>query len=285
MLATRSIAQTRNGFTLIELLVVVAIIALLIGLLLPALGASREAAQTTVCLANTRTISAASLIYAAEHDDRILRPAWIVNASPNDASPATDCTSTRDYWWELLWEYADMPKAADCVEMQDKIASGLGVFSCPKFDEEVYRSMPSDLPGAAGIRNNPKAYGLNDRFQPSSVASSDIFGRTTYMYPEPLARISKIRVPTQTAFIADNAGESKLSDYSLARLSKIQPAGNLTTAQAITFPRHQNGSVVNVGYLDGHAGTIRTSDLPLAEFRDSYAGPKNDRIFWIGSLQ
>lgn len=57
-----------GGFTLVELLVVVAVIALLIGLLLPALTKAREQGRLMVCLNNLRTITMAAQSYAADND-------------------------------------------------------------------------------------------------------------------------------------------------------------------------------------------------------------------------
>ena len=62
--------RTRTGFTIVELLVVVSIIALLIAILLPAIGKAREAALLTQSLSNLRNMGTANAGYSADWADR-----------------------------------------------------------------------------------------------------------------------------------------------------------------------------------------------------------------------
>lgn len=64
------------GFTLIELLIVIAIIALLIGILLPALGEARRSGKLTICQSNLRQLAIANATFASEKKDRLLGNTW-----------------------------------------------------------------------------------------------------------------------------------------------------------------------------------------------------------------
>src|SRR4029453_5534017 len=63
----RRVMRPRHAFTLIELLVVIGIVALLVALLVPALGRAREAANRAKCLATLRSMVQAAHLHAAEH--------------------------------------------------------------------------------------------------------------------------------------------------------------------------------------------------------------------------
>src|SRR5690606_592216 len=65
-----------RGFTLIELLVVIAIIALLISILLPALGEARKSARLARALANLKQMGTATASYSADFQDRLFSFSW-----------------------------------------------------------------------------------------------------------------------------------------------------------------------------------------------------------------
>lgn len=117
--------QRNRAFTLIELLVVVAIIAILAGLLLPALGQAKGRAQTAGCLNNLRQLNIAWTLYADDNDDKLVN---------NHGRPET--ITKRNNWannvqdWGMSNDNVDTSLVTDAL-LGIYVAKSASVFKCP----------------------------------------------------------------------------------------------------------------------------------------------------------
>jgi prepilin-type N-terminal cleavage/methylation domain-containing protein len=85
--------RRHGGFTLIELLVVIAIIALLISILLPALGKARRTARLAICHSNFKQMGVATQSYSADFQDRIFGFTWKANSNNGVDTADPDATN------------------------------------------------------------------------------------------------------------------------------------------------------------------------------------------------
>jgi len=238
----------RGGFTLIELLVVIAIIALLIAIILPALGTARASADTLVCQSRMRQIGLGWQIYANENDDISVpgQPGRYADESLN-LYQLGNGLHYRPRWFAVIGA-----------------AGGFDAYSQPSTDRADEHSLPVDgsdvflcptVPDWVSTRNYP--YGYNYQFL-GNTRFRDIADGTSGFVDFPV-RASTINA-ARTVLAADTAGTAAGKPEAL-REPNITDGGRDDQDDT---PLHA---------LGGHGYAL---DPPrLAEQNSDYADPRN----------
>ena len=227
------------GFTLIELLVVISIIALLIGILLPALGAARHVAQSTRSLSNTRQMGIALGYY--NNDNKLYYPihsfasgGWNpgkpyiigtvydgdpakplhsypfvspINPTEQLASVGTPATALRPFWADYLLEYLNDPAIYRSPLVTDQE-------TCPAPSTALLISKSFVHPNGRTDINNPGSgkffggYGYNFQYLGNGrlATAGQLPAQASIGFPYSAKIDSEILAPSQTVVIGDTGG-------------------------------------------------------------------------------
>jgi prepilin-type processing-associated H-X9-DG protein len=132
---SRRTRRERSGaFTLVELLVVIGIIAVLIGVLLPALARARQSANQTKCMANLRSIGQAIYIYA-QYNQGSLPFGFVVDGSTTPVNINGGVwASAQTEWTELLLSVLNRQGTdqSQQIKATDSDQRSRGLFICPE---------------------------------------------------------------------------------------------------------------------------------------------------------
>jgi prepilin-type N-terminal cleavage/methylation domain-containing protein/prepilin-type processing-associated H-X9-DG protein len=183
----------RHGFTLVELLVVIGIIALLISILLPALGKAREAANAIKCSSNLRAIGQGVAIYISDYHGAIPASNWyyglqIIGGTQLPAKP----TEGYVHWSAMIFaggrHLSNVPdlNSVDPVYLSN---AGWSIFQCPSLPNgglppaNTYAGnnagLANETAGVVDLQAPVLAYMLNEQLTPRSRLVAGFSGAVT----------------------------------------------------------------------------------------------------------
>ena len=214
--------ECKRSFTLIELLVVIAIIAILAGMLLPALNAAKQKAHQIACLSQLKQIGLLAQLYSQDNKDYLLP----LRVYKNSAG------GSLIIWPQLLNPYRKLPQMTSWNSVADQ-QKNMKMFYCPGNPKCVY---PKSLGSSGnGFFTN---YAGNTKVMYSCTAAS----------PKSL-RLGNFKDPQRVIMLADSDG----TNFNFNNMEHI----NRWNIQQRLIGFVHNSSV-NAGFADGSAGNYGT---------------------------